>query len=213
LFSTLASLLRMAHVGFVLAREGALALVDPAAIPPGPAAWGIKIARLIERRDAGSSAKRLAAALTRLGPSHVKFGQFLATRPDLVGMKAAADLSQLQDRMPAFPKATAEKTVEAALGRPVSEVFQAFEEPVAAASIAQVHPALTKDGRKVAVKVLRPKVRERFAKDLNAMRRTAELAESLSPQARRLRFTEVVDTLIRSVAMEMDLRTGREHQG
>jgi ubiquinone biosynthesis protein len=64
-FSTLASLLRMAHVGFVLAREGALALVDPAAVPPGPAAWGLKAARLIERRDAGSSAKRLAAA--RLG--------------------------------------------------------------------------------------------------------------------------------------------------
>ena len=194
------------RVGFVLAREGALALVDPAALPAGPARWGLKLARLVERSNAGGSAERLAAALTRLGPSHVKFGQFLATRPDVVGPRVAADLSLLQDRMPPFGTDIAIRTIEAALGRPLKEVFHAFDEPIAAASISQVHPAITADGRKVAVKVLRPQIRERFNRDLKAMRRGAELAEQFFPDAKRLRVTGVVDTLIRSVTMEMDLR-------
>lgn len=206
MFSTLASIARLIRVGFVLAREGALALVDPSALPPGPPRWGLKLARLVERRDAGASAERLAAALTRLGPSHVKFGQFLATRPDVVGQRIAADLAQLQDRMPPFPMATAIATIEASLGKPLKEAFHALDEPIAAASISQVHPAITRDGRKVAVKVLRPDVRVRFGRDLKAMRRGAELAESFSPEAKRLRITGVVDTLIRSVVMEMDLR-------
>ncbi len=194
------------RVGSVLAREGALAMVDPAAVPAGPARWGLKLARLVERRNAGASAERLAAALTRLGPSHVKFGQFLATRPDVVGPRVAADLALLQDRMPPFGTDVAIRTIEASLGRPLKDVFHAFDEPIAAASISQVHPAITKDGRKVAVKVLRPQVRERFNRDLKAMRRGAELAEQFFPDAKRLRITGVVDTLIRSVTMEMDLR-------
>jgi ubiquinone biosynthesis protein len=206
LFSTLASLARLARVGFVLAREGALALVEPSALPPGPPRWGLTLARLIERPNVGGSADRLAAALTRLGPSHVKFGQFLATRPDVVGMRVASDLAQLQDRMEPFDTAIAVKTIEAALGKPIGAVFRVFDPPIAAASISQVHPALTHDGRKMAVKVLRPKVRERFTRDLKAMRRGAELAEQFSPEAKRLRVTGVVDTLIRSVTMEMDLR-------
>jgi ubiquinone biosynthesis protein len=205
-FGTLSSLARLARVGFVMAREGAFGLVDASALPPGPARLGLRLARMVERRDAGSSARRLAAALTRLGPAHVKFGQFLATRPDVVGARIAADLSQLQDRMPPFPRSVAVKVVEESLGKPLSELFSAFDEPIAAASIAQVHPAITRDGRPVAVKVLRPGVRDRFARDLVAMRKGAELAERLSAEARRLRATEVVDTLIRSVTLEMDLR-------
>lgn len=205
MLSTLSSLLRLAHVGFVMAREGALALVDPAALPPA-ARLALKLGRLIERRDAGTSATRLTAALTRLGPSHVKFGQFLATRPDIVGQKIASDLSVLQDRMAPFATSDAIASVEATLGRKLGEVFASFGEPVAAASIAQVHQAVALDGRKLAVKVLRPGVRDRFTKDLAAMRRGAELAENASAEARRLRLTEVVDTLIRSVTMEMDLR-------
>ncbi|MBA4333823.1 MAG: 2-polyprenylphenol 6-hydroxylase, partial [Methylobacterium sp.] len=166
----------------------------------------IRVGRLIERREAGTSATRLAAALTRLGPSYVKFGQFLATRPDVVGMKIASDLSALQDRMPPFPMAQARAIIEAAHGRPVEQVFAAFGEPVAAASIAQVHRARLNDGREVAVKVLRPGIRDRFQRDLGAMRFGAELAERRSAEARRLRFTGVVETLARSVTMEMDLR-------
>jgi len=205
MISSLFHLARTARVGFVLAREGALALVDPAVLPP-LARGAIRLGRLIERRGAGTSATRLAAALTRLGPSYVKFGQFLATRPDVVGMKIASDLSALQDRMPPFPVAQARAIVEAAHGRPVEQVFASFGEPVAAASIAQVHRARLNDGREVAVKILRPGIRDRFQRDLGAMRFGAELAERRSAEARRLRMTGVVETLARSVTMEMDLR-------
>jgi ubiquinone biosynthesis protein len=205
MISALAHLARSARVGFVLAREGALALVDPSVLPPAARAL-IALGRLIERRGAGSSATRLAAALTRLGPSYVKFGQFLATRPDVVGMKIAEDLSALQDRMAPFPMAQARAAIEAAHGEPVEAIFAEFGEPVAAASIAQVHRARRKDGSEVAVKVLRPGIRDRFHRDLASMRFGAELAERRSAEARRLRFVAIVETLARSVAMEMDLR-------
>jgi ubiquinone biosynthesis protein len=196
---------RNLRAGFVLAREGALSLVDASALPPA-ARLGIRAARLLERRQGGDGTAKLSAALTRLGPSYVKFGQFLATRPDIVGVAAARDLERLQDRMPAFPRADAILLVEAALGRPLGEVFASFGEPVAAASIAQVHRARLHAGGEVAVKVVRPGVRERFARDLQAMRAAARLFERFAPEARRLRAQEVVETLARSVAIEMDLR-------
>jgi ubiquinone biosynthesis protein len=196
---------RNLRAGFVLAREGALSLVDASALPPA-ARLGIRAARLLERRQGGDGSAKLSAALTRLGPSYVKFGQFLATRPDIVGVAAARDLERLQDRMPAFPREDAILIVEAALGRPLGEVFASFGEPVAAASIAQVHRARLHAGGEVAVKVVRPGVRERFARDLQAMRAAARLFERFAPEARRLRAQEVVETLARSVAIEMDLR-------
>lgn len=204
----LVHLARNIRAGYVLAREGALALVDPLMLPP--AARGLlRLARLVEKPGAGSGAARLSAALTRLGPSYVKIGQFLATRPDIVGMAAARDLESLQDRMDPFPQGIAVRAVEEALGRPVDQLFASFGEPVAAASIAQVHQAVirTPDGdRTVAVKVVRPGVRERFARDIQAMRFAARMIESLAPDTRRLRVVEVVETLARSVTMEMDLR-------
>lgn len=205
MIASLFHIARTARIGFVLAREGALALVDPSVLPP-LARGAIRLGRLIERPGAGSSATRLAAALERLGPSYVKFGQFLATRPDVVGMRIAADLSALQDRMPPFPMEQARATIAAAHGLPAEQVFAEFGPPVAAASIAQVHRARLKDGREVAVKVLRPGIRDRFQRDLAAMRFGAEWAERRSAEARRLRFSGVVDTLARSVMMEMDLR-------
>ncbi|MDB5590760.1 2-polyprenylphenol 6-hydroxylase [Enterovirga sp.] len=202
----LVHLARNLRAGFVLAREGALALVDPSALPPG-AQLAIRLARLLERRGAASGAARLSAALTRLGPSYVKFGQFLATRPDIVGAAASRDLESLQDRMPPFSQAEAVAMVELSLGRPLDQAFAEFGPPVAAASIAQVHRATARlDGRDLAVKVVRPGVRERFARDLQAMRFAARLAERRLPVARRLRPTEIVETLARSVAVETDLR-------
>jgi ubiquinone biosynthesis protein len=203
--SDLLHLWRNLRAGYVLAREGALGLVDPSALPPAVGGL-LRLARLIERRSAASGSARLSAALTRLGPSYVKFGQFLATRPDIVGVAAARDLEQLQDRMPPFPREDAVRMVEIALGRPLDRLFAEFSEPVAAASIAQVHQARLADGRAVAVKVMRPGVRERFARDLQAMRFAARLFERFAPDARRLRPREVVETLARSVAIEMDLR-------
>ena len=152
---------------------------------------------------------RLSTALTRLGPSYVKLGQFLATRPDVVGATLANDLERLQDQMPPFPQAEAEATVAAAFGRPLGEVFASFGPAVAAASIAQVHRAevATADGpRAVAVKVLRPNVEARFHADMAAFTFVARQAENLSAEARRLRLIEVVDTLRRSVTVEMDFR-------
>ncbi len=194
------------RAGFVLAREGALGLADPAILPPAMK-LPVRLGRLVERRgQAGTQGARLAAAMTRLGPSYVKMGQFLATRPDIVGLAVARDLEALQDRVPALPRSVAVAQVEAALGGPLDRFFTEFGDAVAAASIAQVHRARTPDGRIVAVKVLRPGVRETFARDLAAMRVAARVAERRSLEAQRLRFVEVVETLARSVAVEMDLR-------
>ncbi|WP_336485344.1 2-polyprenylphenol 6-hydroxylase [Methylobacterium nigriterrae] len=202
-------LLRGAHVGFVLAREGGLAFVDPSQLPPH-LRLALKVGRMLERPGAADGAARLSKALTRLGPSYVKFGQFLATRPDIVGMAAAIDLEKLQDRVPPFPQGQAIRVVEMAFGKPIRSLFASFSESIAAASIAQVHRAtvLDADGtqRTLAVKIMRPGVRERFQRDLQAMRFMARVVHALSPQAERLRPREVVEILARSVMMEMDFR-------
>src|SRR5215472_7568478 len=203
-----AHLVRLGHAGFVCAREGVFAGIDTTLLPP-PARAAVRLARLIERRASRVAANRLAAALTRLGPSYVKLGQFLGTRPDVVGVGLARDLETLQDKMAPFAQVEAERAVEAALGKPVGELFASFGAPVAAASIAQVHrAAVATDGgrRAVAVKVLRPGVERRFKVDLDAFVFAARTAEKLSAEARRLRLFEVVETLRRSVAIEMDLR-------
>ncbi|MFI4994312.1 MAG: 2-polyprenylphenol 6-hydroxylase [Hyphomicrobiales bacterium] len=200
-------LIRLARVGFVLAREGTFGFVDQAALPPG-LGLGVRLARLVERKG-GDPGAGLAQAMTRLGPSYVKFGQFLATRPDIVGVKVARGLEALQDRMAAFPRAQAVAMIEAALDKPIGALFSDFGEPVAAASIAQVHKArLVMEGktREVAVKVLRPGIEARFKRDLADMRFGARLIERIAPSMRRLRPSAVVETLARSVAIEMDLR-------
>lgn len=199
---------RLVRAGYVFAREGVLALVDPFPLPMGARAL-LWVARLIERRADRAGSERLSVALTRLGPAYVKLGQFLATRQDVVGPAIAADLETLQDKMPPFPQAEAEAVVARALEAPLASRFKSFGPPVAAASIAQVHRAevLTVDGvRPVAVKVMRPRVERRFRADLQSFFFVARLAERLSEEARRLRLIEVVETLARSVAIEMDLR-------
>lgn len=206
MFAFLRHFLRFAHVGYVLAREGVISRVDPALAPPQarPLLW---LASLVARRTDAGSAERLAIALGRLGPSHVKFGQFLATRPDVVGTRLATDLDKLKDRMPPFPTAQAKAIIEATLGQPCDTLFSAFSEPVAAASVAQVHKAVLRaTGETVAVKILRPGVHRQFRKDLDAFHGGARFAEAWLPGMDRLRPTIVVDVLERSVAMELDLR-------
>ena len=97
---------RLVRAGYVFAREGVFGVVDPALVPP-PGQMALRIARLIERPGVKSGA-RLSRALTRLGPAYLKLGQFLATRPDVVGVAMARDLESLQDRLPPFPQAEAE---------------------------------------------------------------------------------------------------------
>jgi ubiquinone biosynthesis protein len=208
---TIAALIHMGGAGFVLAREGGFGLVDSEPLPAG-AKLAIRIARLFERSglDPASRAERVTLALNRLGPSYVKLGQFLATRPDIVGPDAAIILGRLRDEIEPFPDAEARAVVEAALGKPVDSLFAAFSAPIAAASIAQVHKAeiAEPDGgtRAVAVKVLRPDVRRRFRRDLDTFYAGARLVERIDPAVRRLRPVAVVDTLARSVAIEMDFR-------
>jgi ubiquinone biosynthesis protein len=208
---TVTALFRMAGAGFVLAREGAISVVDLDMLPPAPR-LALRWAKMLERRDLDPTnrAGRLTAALNRLGPSYVKLGQFLATRPDIVGREASETLGRLRDEIEPFPEAEARAMVAAALAKPVEELFVSFSPPVAAASIAQVHKAeiVDKDGetRPVAVKVLRPNVRRRFRRDLDTFYAGARMIERADPTARRLRPVAVVDTLARGVAIEMDLR-------
>jgi ubiquinone biosynthesis protein len=151
---------------------------------------------------------RLARALESLGPAYIKLGQVLATRPDIVGDDVATALEQLQDRLPPFPTPEARAVIADSLGMPVDALFASLSEPVAAASIAQVHEAMTAGETpvRVAVKVLRPHIVEDFGKDLSAFALAARLAERFSAEARRLRPQAMVGQLANSVALELDLR-------
>ncbi len=146
-------------------------------------------------------------SLTALGPAYIKFGQILSTRPDIVGDELARQLTYLQDRLPPFPTAVAKAAVEAELQVPVDRLFSAFSEPVAAASIAQVHRArLADSGAEVAVKVLRPGIERAFRRDIDAFYLAAWVIEALAPFSRRLRPREVIAHFDSVVTGELDLR-------
>ncbi len=150
--------------------------------------------------------RRLREALETLGPIFVKFGQVMSTRRDLVPLDIADELALLQDRVPPFSPDLAILEIEKSLGRKVDEAFDAFErEPVASASIAQVHLARLKDGREVAVKVLRPNVEAHIAKDVALLRAAAGLVERVWADGRRLRPREVVAEFERHLEEELDL--------
>src|SRR5690554_1931606 len=132
--STVAAWFRLVRAGWIMAREGVVgALPGDQLSGPPRTAWGI--ARLLARRTTRSRerSQRMTRAINRLGPSYVKLGQFLATRPDVVGTEIALDLADLQDRMETFPTALAVAEIEESLGRPISELFERFDEPIAAA--------------------------------------------------------------------------------
>ncbi|WP_185983965.1 2-polyprenylphenol 6-hydroxylase [Aureimonas mangrovi] len=209
--SPISGTLALFRAAFVLAREGVVSALPAEGLPPmGRLAH--RIAGVIARRSAKRRARadRLSVALNRLGPSYVKLGQFLATRPDIVGTTIALELGLLQDNVPPFPKAQAMAAVEASLGRTIDDLFLDFGEIVGAASIAQVHKArvMTREGQErfVAVKVIRPGVRERFLRELDAFAFIARVMELAVPSSRRLRPVAVVETLAQSTKIEMDLR-------
>nr|WP_119061718.1 2-polyprenylphenol 6-hydroxylase [Dichotomicrobium thermohalophilum] len=152
----------------------------------------------------------LSRAVAALGPSYIKLGQFLATRPDIVGMELASELSALRDKLPPFPTKDAKRAISEAFGVDVDALFDSFGPPVAAASIAQVHKATIntpgRPPRDVAVKVLRPGVERRFQRDLATFYFAARMIERFHAPSRRLRPVAVVDTLAEWVELEMDLR-------
>ena len=205
--------LRLARAGIVLAQHGVRF------VPKGmPVPLPLKIARALTaplrwaaslfHRDETRSA-RVANALTALGPSYVKLGQFLATRADVIGNELSDDLRHLQDKAKPFSMAQAREAVERALGGRLEDHFVEFGPPVAAASIAQVHKAVIIEGgvrKTVAVKILRPNIEKRFYRDLDSYYFAARLIERFYPPVRRLKPLAVVDNLKHTTDLEMDLR-------
>ena len=199
--------LRLIHIQRVLLRHGLDELVEATHL--------YRPLRLLSRlpgfgRDATTRelprGRRIREALEELGPIFVKFGQSLSTRPDLLPDDVAEELAKLQDAVPPFPGAEARRLAEAAYDRPLTEVFARFDdEPIAAASIAQVHGAKLTDGQEVAVKILRPDVEADIRRDLDVMYALAGLARRYWRAAQPLRPMEVVTEYERIITDELDL--------
>lgn len=205
---TLRTLPRLLRIARTLARHDVLGALEELRVASG-LLW---LAHLISRRKVeGRPGQKLARALTELGPSFIKLGQFLSTRADLLGEELAADLSDLQDRLPPFASDQARAIIEAELGSPIAVLFDSFDDaPVSAASIAQVHMAVTKatdsePGREVAVKVLRPGIERAFEHDLDLLYWVAGLIERTQPRLRRFRPVAAVRLFEETVRIEMDL--------
>ncbi|MEO9651185.1 MAG: 2-polyprenylphenol 6-hydroxylase [Roseobacter sp.] len=201
---------RLIRTGATLERTGAMNVVlDAFEAPPAlrfvARALGLPFKFLGYKGD--PEMPPATRALTALGPAYIKFGQILSTRPDVVGDELAVQLRVLQDKLPPFSVSTAKAEVEKELGVTVDQVFTEFSEPVAAASIAQVHRAKLADtGEYVAVKVLRPNIERAFNKDVDAFYLAARMVEIFAPGARRLRPMDVIEHFDGVVQGELDLR-------
>jgi ubiquinone biosynthesis protein len=195
---------RILRAGFTLARHGALLPPENMAMLPWAARQTLTL--LSKQDDNSDQTNRISSALAALGPSYIKLGQFLATRPDVIGAKRAFELKVLQDKLPPFSMAVARATIQSELGQPVESLFASFSAPIAAASVAQVHKAVTHDGRTVAVKILRPDVDRRFAADIDSFGFAARVIERFFSWGKRLRPVAAVDMLQTSMKLELDLR-------
>ncbi|MGI9373206.1 MAG: 2-polyprenylphenol 6-hydroxylase, partial [Hyphomicrobiales bacterium] len=203
MFSQIRHLFRLARAGRTLARHRV--------IPPDQLGELPALARLAYKIGGMGGAPQdgknpVAEALTELGPTYIKLGQFLATRADIVGPERAVELSELQDRMAPFAHQDALVEIDKMLGEPWQNHFTEISEPVAAASIAQVHRAQTVEGDDVAIKVLRPNIEARFASEMETFFFAARNAERFLEPVRRLRPVAAVQTLADTVTLEMDLR-------
>ena len=203
------ALLRLPGIAWHLGRAGTLGHIGRINLLPN---WMQRLCRMMDRlmrsrgatEDAGGA---LADALLRLGPGFVKFGQALSTRADLIGPEMSLSLSQLQDRLPAFPARIARRLVESETGKPLDATFTEFTDtPVAAASIAQVHAATLIDGRRVAVKLLRPQIDQRMRSDTMLFFALASILEWAAPGLRRLKLVTAVQQFVEISDVELDLR-------
>ncbi len=209
LWHTILALLRVPAIAWHLGRAGVLGHVGKITLLPS---WMQRCCLFLDRlvrsrtatKDAGVA---LANALLRLGPGFVKFGQALSTRADIIGPGMSLSLSLLQDRLPAFHSSVAQRLVESETGAPLAETFSDFaSEPVAAASIAQVHKATLLDGRQVAVKLLRPNIERRMRANTLLFFALANIMEWVAPGLRRLKLVTAVQQFVEISEIELDLR-------
>ncbi|MGQ0660119.1 2-polyprenylphenol 6-hydroxylase, partial [Sphingosinicella sp.] len=195
---------RLLKWGRVLARHGALRGIERDPNTPPPVRRLCRLARFGAQVPA---VPNYAAAFQAIGPAAIKLGQALATRPDLVGEEAAADLALLQDSLPPAPFEAIRAAIEQGLGRPIDSAFTKIDpEPVGAASIAQVHRAVTTEGRQVAIKVLRPNIEADFARAIETYEWAAARVEGMGGEAGRLRPRLVISTFKQWTHRELDLR-------
>jgi ubiquinone biosynthesis protein len=195
---------RLLKWGRTLARHGALRPIEQAPQTPAPVK---RVARLARFGAIQPSEPNYARAFEDIGPAAIKLGQSLATRPDLVGEAAARNLLSLQDSLPPVPFAAIEREIEASFGQPLETLYSHIDPvPVGSASIAQVHRATTIEGRDVAIKVLRPGIRERFARDIETYEWAAAHVEALGGEAARLRPALTIANFKRWTLRELDLR-------
>jgi ubiquinone biosynthesis protein len=203
---SLRQFLRIWHIGVILKRYRLDNLFNTGYLP-GPIRW-IRIF-LPGRKDVTGMPRgeRLRMALQDLGPVYVKFGQILSTRRDLLPEDIADELALLQDQVPPFPGEEARSIIEKALGEPVDEVFANFDtNPLASASIAQVHPATLHDGREAVVKVVRPGIDKQLRKDIDLLRAIAQLAEKFNQSGARVQPSKIVSEFERFVFDELDMQ-------
>jgi ubiquinone biosynthesis protein len=195
---------RLLKWGRTLARHGALRGIEEDPLTPPPVRRLAKIARFGARIP---PTPEYASALVAIGPAAIKLGQALSTRPDLVGQAAAENLSKLQDDLPPAPFAAIKRIIESSFGAPLESLYSEFDEaPIGAASIAQVHRAVTTEGRDVAVQVLRPGIEEEFAKAIDTYEWAAAHVENFGGEAARLRPRLVVAQFKQWTARELDLQ-------
>ena len=215
MLSSIRSIRRLFLIAITFARHGALAPFEHAMVGAGLTPLVLFVIQLLFGQQVGDKrpGERLALALSELGPAFIKLGQVLSTRSDLLGEQVAEDLAKLQDQLPTFSAFQARATIEEELGARIEELYAQFDdEPVSAASISQVHYAVTvpdeeyPEGRQVAVKVLRPGIEEAFRADIELLLWLAYLMERTQPRLKRLKPVEVVQTFAATVSVEMDLR-------
>ncbi len=204
------NILRLIRTGATLERTGAMPVILNALDAPKTLKFA---ARLVGwpfqflGRKGDQSLPPAPRALTAMGPAYIKFGQILSTRPDVVGQELADQLRVLQDKLPPFSTKVAKQSFKAEIGIDADDVFSAFSEPVAAASIAQVHRGQLRDtGHSVAIKVLRPQIERAFQRDIDTFYFAARLVEFISPKSRRLKPMDVIAHFDGVVRGELDLR-------
>ena len=205
MFKALADYGRLLRAGTALARHDVILPGEYHSRLPFPAKLAGKTLRIFGGGAKGRPGKRLATALEKLGPAYIKLGQFLATRPDVFGVETTSDLSRLKDKLPPFSMKAANAALEDEFGEDAARLFPDLSDPIAAASLAQVHRMQTEDGAK-AVKILRPKVEILIDRELRAMKRAARTVERVNVESRRLAPVAFTETVAEAMEKELDLR-------